>query len=71
MSGFTLIQLEGVDSHHMKTRDPNIAVEIEKDNRLTFEWYEMFGKYVISLSKSKSEEQTYFAAKGNIMYMTR
>ena len=39
MSGFTLLQLEGVDNDNMTTRDP--AVEIGKVRRLTFEWDEM------------------------------
>ena len=71
MSSFTLLHLEGADSDVVKTRAPNVAVEIGKDSRLTFEWDEMFGRYVISLSKFKSDEQLCFAAKVNIMYLSR
>jgi hypothetical protein len=71
MSGFTLLQVEGVDNNDRKTRVPNVAVEIAKDCRLTFEWDDMFGRYVISLSKFKLEEQLCFAPKVNIMHTSR
>ena len=68
MSGFTLLHLEGADSDVVKTRAPNVAVEIGKESRLTFEWDGMFVRYVIVLSKFNSDEQLCFTAKVNIMY---
>ena len=53
MSSFILLHLEEADSDFVKTTVPNVAIEIGKDSRLTFEWDEMFGRYVISLSKFK------------------
>ena len=47
----------------MKTRAPSIPVEIKKDCQITFEWDEVFGGYVISLSKFKLEEQLCFPEK--------
>ena len=67
----TLFQLEGVDSDDMTTRASNFAVKIGKDCRLTFEWDEMFGKYVISLSEFKMEAQLCFSAKVIIMHISR
>ena len=37
----------------MKKRAPDVAVEIGKDYRLTFEWNEVFGRYVIYVSRFK------------------
>ena len=71
MSGFTVLQLEGVDSDVVKKRAPNVPVEIGKHCRLACEWDEIFGRYVISLNKCKLEEQLCFAAKVNIMYISR
>ena len=67
MDGFTLLQLGGVDSANKQTRAANVAVEIEKNCRLTFECDEMFGRYAILLNKFKSQDQLYFAAKVNLI----
>jgi len=55
----------------IKTRSPNVAVEIGKDFQLMFELDEMFGRYAISLRKLKLEEQLFFAVEVNIVHISR
>ena len=70
MSNFTVLNIkrqEEENSDEVKKRAANVAVEIAPGSRLTFEWDEMFSRYVISLSRFKMDEQLCFAAKVNIM----
>ena len=55
----------------MKPRVPNVAVKITRNCRLTFEWDEMFARYLIKLSKIKLEQQLCLSAKVNIMHIHR
>ena len=55
----------------MKPRVANAAVEIKWACRLTLESEEMFVRQFISLSKFKSEEQSCFAAKVNVIHIKR
>ena len=68
MSGFTLIQLKGVNSDDMKTRTPKVAVEIGNDCQLTFDWDEIFCIYIIFLSKFKWKIQLCFTTKVNLAH---
>ena len=47
----------GNSSNDPKTRIPNVAAEITRGSRLSLEWDDMFGRYVVSLSKFRLEEQ--------------
>ena len=69
MGAFTLLDIEGTKYGEMKTRVTNAAVEITRGCRLALEWDEISTRYVIPLSKLKSEGQSSFAAKVNIMHI--
>ena len=69
---FTLLEVDSrVGSNDTNTRVPNLAVEITRRCQLSLEWDEMLGKYVISLSKFKLEEQLCIAADFKIIHMHR
>jgi len=71
MDAFTLLDIEGAINGNMKPRVPNVEVEITRGCRITLEWDQTFERYVISFSKLKSEEQSCFATKVNIMHIQR
>jgi hypothetical protein len=69
MDAYALLNIESVDETGPKA--PKEAVEIIRGSRITLEWDKMYNRYVISLSKFKSEEQTCFAAKVNIAHIQK
>jgi hypothetical protein len=74
MSGmFTLLELDGGvgNSNDTKTRVPDVVVKITRGYRLSFQWDDMYARYVISVSKFKLEEQLCFAAKLNTVHINR
>ena len=69
---FTLLEVDsGVGIISNDTRAPNIAVKITRGSRLCLEWDEVYAKYVLSLSKFKTEDQLCFAAKVDIVHANR
>jgi len=69
INAFTPLELQGPSNGEMKHRIYNVVVEIKRGCRLRKD--EMPAGYVISLSKFKLEEQLFFAAKVNMIYMHR
>ena len=63
MDLFTLLKVDsgaGNSINDTKARVPNLAVEITRGSLLSLECDDMYAGYVISLSKSKLEEQLCF-----------
>ena len=70
---FILLELDcgAGSSNDIKTRVPNVAVEITRGSQLSLEWDDMYARYVISLNNFKLEEQLCFAAKLDIVHINK